>query len=329
MFGNREEDQPRKTQRSPLQKTYLLKNGQERIHVSAKPFAGGGEGNLYHILAPAHYKKYVAKVYHPHKLTQERAQKIAYLSTYPPPLEERNNGGHSSVVWCADVLLEDHKFVGFIMPFVSGEKLEILTTPKIPRKQRKNWQRFDFKQGSSALAYRKKLAFNLCSAIHQVHKMERYILVDMKPDNIVVQPNGLVSIVDTDSVEVVERGETLFDAPVATPEYTPPEHYKNLAYDPTQQQAWDLFGLGVILYKLLFGIHPFAASAGPPYERLNTLAQKIEHGFFVHNPEHAKNFTIVPPPHRGFDELNPELQALFLRCFVDGHEQPELVVGYR
>lgn len=304
---------------------YLLKHANEWIQLTATPFAGGGEGNLYHIISPSKYqRKYVAKIYHPHKLTQERASKIDYLSTYPPSLEGVNSRNHSAVVWCKDVLLDNKKFVGFIMPYTSGEKLEILTTPKIPRKKRQTWSRFDFKEGKSALTYRLKLGFNLCTAIHQVHRMERYVLVDMKPDNIVIQPNGLVSIVDTDSVEVVEKGETLFDAPVATPEYTPPEHYKELGYDPTQQQEWDLFGLGVILYKLFFGIHPFAASTAPPHENLTTLAQKVEKGFFVHDPKHANSFSIVPPPHKAFYNLNEELQTLFMRCFVDGQEQPSL-----
>ncbi|MGH1335902.1 MAG: protein kinase domain-containing protein [Aureispira sp.] len=302
---------------------YLLQHAKEWIQLSETPFAGGGEGNLYHILSPAKYqKKYVAKIYHPHKLTEERARKIDYLSTYAPQSEEGNN--HSPVVWCTDVLLDKTTFVGFIMPYTKGEKLEILCTPKIPRKQRETWRRFDFKQGEDPLNYRLRLGFNLCAAIHQVHKMERYVLVDMKPDNIVIQPNGLVSIVDTDSVEVVENNETLFDAPVATPEYTPPEHYQELSYDPTQRQEWDLFGLGVILYKLFFGIHPFAASTKAPYEHLTTLAQKVEKGFFVHDPKHANSFSIVPPPHEAFHNLEEELQALFMRCFVEGQEQPEM-----
>lgn len=325
-FFNKEEDnKPPRRQPRPNKEggRYYLKQAEEWVQLSDKPFAGGGEGNLYRIISPAKYqKKYVAKIYHPHKLTEERARKIDYLSTYSPQLE--GEGGHTSVVWCADVLLDNQVFVGFIMPFTKGEKLEILCTPKIPRKLRQTWARFDFKQGQNPLAYRRRLGFNLCTAIHQVHKMERYVLVDMKPDNIMIQPNGLVSIVDTDSVEVVENNQTLFDAPVATPEYTPPEHYQNLAYDPTQRQEWDLFGLGVILYKLFFGIHPFAASTKAPYEQLTTLAQKVEKGFFVHDPKHSDAFSVVPPPHQAFYDLDEELQALFMRCFVDGHEQPSL-----
>ena len=306
--------------------TYLLQHSNEWIVLSQDPFAGGGEGNLYHIVSPlAYQKKYVAKIYHSHKLTEERARKIEYLATYSPAAAQEVEGGHTAVVWCTDVLLKDGNFAGFMMPYTKGEKLEILCTPKIPRKLRTRWNRFSFKEGGAdARNYRLRLGFNLCAAIHQVHKMERYVLVDMKPDNIVIQPNGLVSIVDTDSVEVVEGQETLFDAPVATPEYTPPEHYQNLSYDATQHQSWDLFGLGVILYKLFFGIHPFAASTKAPYEHLTTLAQKIEAGFFVHDPKHANSFSIIPPPHRAFNGLDEELQHLFMRCFVDGQEYPEM-----
>ncbi|MFK7797454.1 MAG: hypothetical protein AB8E82_08365 [Aureispira sp.] len=305
--------------------TYLLQHSNEQIVLSQDPFAGGGEGNLYHIVSPVAYqKKYVAKIYHAHKLTEDRARKIEYLATYRPDAAQEIEGGHTAVVWCTDVLLKNGAFAGFIMPYTKGEKLEILCTPKIPRKLRARWKRFSFKEGEEAGTYRLRLGFNLCAAIHQVHKMERYVLVDMKPDNIIIQPNGLVSIVDTDSVEVVEGQETLFDAPVATPEYTPPEHYQNLNYDATQHQSWDLFGLGVILYKMFFGIHPFAASTKVPYEHLTTLAQKIEAGFFVHDPKHANSFSIIPPPHQAFNGLDEELQHLFMRCFVDGQEYPEM-----
>ncbi|WMX16066.1 protein kinase domain-containing protein [Aureispira sp. CCB-E] len=307
-----------------MAKRYKLEKSGVWITLSTKPFAGGGEGNLYNITAPKEFRKYVAKLYHLHKLTSIREEKINYLATYPPIQSKENAGAHNSVIWVKDALYDKKKFVGFIMPYTEGEKLEILCTPKIPRKLRQEWKRFDFKQSPKALEMRLKLSFNICAAIHQVHSIERYVLVDMKPDNIVIQTNGLVSIVDTDSVEVVESGKSLFDAPVATPEYTPPEHYKLLDYDATEREAWDRFGLGVILYKLLFGIHPFAASSGAPYEQLTTLHDKIKHGLFVHHPAKKSSFKIIPPPHKAFYKLDQSLQDLFFRCFVDGHENPEM-----
>lgn len=302
-----------------MAKRYKLKHSNVWVTLHSKPFAGGGEGNLYKIVSPRELRNYVAKVYHPHKLTKIREEKINYLAEYPP---EGANG--TSVIWVKDALYEGNKFVGFIMPYTEGEKLEILCTPKIPRKLRSTWGRFEFNKSPNAVDLRLKLCFNICAAIHQVHAMERYVLVDMKPDNIVIQTNGLVSIVDTDSVEVVEEGKSLFDAPVATPEYTPPEHYLELDYDPTEREEWDRFGLGVILYKLLFGIHPFAASSGPPYEHLTSLHDKIKHGLFVHHPAKSRAFTMVPPPHKAFYQLDKGLQDLFMRCFIDGHDDPSM-----
>jgi serine/threonine protein kinase len=304
-------------------KQYKLEKSGILITLSAKPFAGGGEGNLYKIKAPQKLRKYVAKLYHQHKLSPTRERKINYLAAYPPIQSDENAGAHNSVIWVKDALYDRGKFVGFIMPYTEGEKLEILCTPKIPKKLRREWARFDFKKSHKALEMRLKLSFNICAAIHQVHSMERYVLVDMKPDNIVIQTNGLVSIVDTDSVEVVESGKSLFDAPVATPEYTPPEHYRKLDYDPTEREAWDRFGLGVILYKLLFGIHPFAASSGGSYEQLTTLHDKIKHGLFVHHPAKKSSFKIIPPPHKAFYKLDKSLQDLFFRCFIEGHDDPD------
>jgi serine/threonine protein kinase len=305
-------------------KQYKLEKSGILITLSAKPFAGGGEGNLYKITTPQKLRKYVAKLYHPHKLSSTREEKINYLAAYPPIQSAENGGAHNSVIWVKDALYDKGRFVGFIMPYTEGEKLEILCTPKIPKKIRREWARFDFKKSPKALDMRLKLSFNICAAIHQVHSMERYVLVDMKPDNIIIQTNGLVSIVDTDSVEVVESGKSLFDAPVATPEYTPPEHYRTLDYDPTEREAWDRFGLGVILYKLMFGIHPFAASSGAPYEQLTTLHDKIKHGLFVHHPAKKSSFTIIPPPHKAFYKLDKSLQDLFFRCFIDGDDDPDL-----
>lgn len=299
-----------------------LQYSDEWITLAPTPFAGGGEGNLYHIIRPRHWSKYVAKIYHPHKRSTEREQKISYLAKYPPVLSTSSQG-HPSVVWVKDALYNNSgEFVGLIMPFIKGKKLEILCTPKIPRKLRSQWSRFSFKHSNNSLDMRLKLSFNICAAIHQIHDVNRYVLVDMKPDNIIIQPNGLVAVVDTDSVEVVEDGKTLFDAPVATPEYSPPEHYRKLENDPTQQQAWDCFGLGVILYKLLFGIHPFAAASAAPYEQLVSLDDKIKAGLFVHDPKLSHSFKVIPPLHQAFYDLDPALQDLFFRCFVEGHTNP-------
>lgn len=299
---------------------YLLKECRTVIELAATPFAGGGEGDLYKIKSPVAYRNYVAKVYHPHKISSEREEKTQYLIDNPPVALSENG----SIVWIKDALYtKKYEFAGFIMPFAKGKKLELLCLGKLPKKIGENWQRFDLKK-PDALQYRQRICFNLAAAIYQMHATENYVLVDMKPENIIIQPNGLLAIVDTDSVEVIENEVALFPAPVATPEYTPPEFYRNKRQkNGVIGTSWDRFGLAVIFYKLLCGIHPFAGSAKPPYDNLVSLHEKIEHGLFVHRTRHKSVFSVIPPPHRQFEKLDVGLQELFIQCFEEGHQNPE------
>lgn len=299
---------------------YYLKHNQEKIYLDAKPFAGGGEGNLYHIVKPAIYRKYVAKIYHPHKRNKEREQKIQYLIEHPPIALAENE----SVGWVWDALYDaNYEFVGFVMPLAKGKKLELLCLGKLPKQIGSAWQRFDLRR-EDAVGYRLRICFNLAAAVYQIHATNHYVLVDLKPENIILQPNGLLVIVDTDSVEVVENGKALYPAPVATPEYSPPEFYtQKHRQNDTVEESWDRFGLAVIFYKLLLGIHPFAATAQPPYDHLVSLHEKIEQGLFVHSPSRKKHLKVIPPPHQGFEQLDESLQELFLRCFEDGHHIPD------
>jgi len=299
---------------------YLLKESRIVIELATTAFAGGGEGDLYRIKSPAAYRNYVAKLYHPHKISKQREEKTQYLIDHPPVgLSESG-----SIVWIKDAIYtKEYKFAGFIMPFAKGEKLELLCLGKLPKRIGKHWQRFDLKR-PGALQYRLRTCFNLAAAIYQMHATDHYVLVDMKPENIIIQPNGLLAIVDTDSVEVIENGVALFPAPVATPEYTPPEFYtKSHQKNGVVGESWDRFGLAVIFYKLLCGIHPFAGSAKPPYDNLVSLHEKIEHGLFVHRRLNKTVFSVIPPPHKQFNKLDANLQELFIQCFEEGHQNPE------
>jgi serine/threonine protein kinase len=295
----------------------------QSIVIEDKPFASGGEGELFRVLNPSSLGNCVAKVFHLNKRDSEKEAKIEYLLQNPPVFEGALN--EQPIVWVKHILHDAQgQFVGFIMPKATGEKLEILTSPKLPKYLGKEWNRFKL-GGDEALRLRLKVCYNLAVALRMVHATGKYVLVDLKPDNILIKSNGVVSIVDTDSIEVIENGATLFPATVATPEYTPNEYYTGtkpgqMLIDP----SWDNFSLAVIYYRLLFGVHPHAATSKAPYDNVNALGDKIKHGLFVHNIQLSDQFTVVPPPHRTFATLDRELQKLFMRTFVDGHEDPKL-----
>lgn len=304
----------------PSQFHFYTKYSKEKIKLADKPLASGGEGALFHIASPRNYGHLVAKIYAPGKRTQEREEKMTYLVNNPPL--DKKDMPYLSATWVVDLLYKDKQFIGILIPFRKGYKLTQLCLAKLPRKIRQHttWQRFAFNQ-PEALKLRLKTCFNIATALYQLHQSDRYVLVDLKPDNILIQDNGLVSIVDVDSVEVVEHGKLLFPAPVATPEYTPPEHYHNKR--TIIQESWDRFSLGVIFYQLLLGLHPFAASAKPPYDNLVGLDDKIKYGLYVHHSQQQDVFNIIPPPHAGIKDLPHNIQELFHYCFEFGHNDPE------
>jgi len=91
----------------------------------------------------------------------------------------------------------------------------------------KEWNKFSF-QTPGSIEARLKLCFNISAALSQIHSFGSYVLVDMKPDNVIVKPDGLISIIDIDSTEILKNNTLLFPAQVATPEYTPPEYYTSI-----------------------------------------------------------------------------------------------------
>ncbi|WP_374758338.1 hypothetical protein [Thermonema sp.] len=69
--------------------------------------------------------------------------------------------------------------------------------------------------------YRLRTAFNICAAVHALHQ-KGYVIGDLKPVNIFVLPNGLISIADLDSIQIHTK-EGHFPSMAVTPEYAPPE----------------------------------------------------------------------------------------------------------
>ncbi|CAA6807872.1 MAG: Serine/threonine protein kinase [uncultured Aureispira sp.] len=296
---------------------FYTKYSKEKIKISDKAFASGGEGAIYTIASPRNYSHLVAKIYYPEKRTKDREAKMQYLMQHPPIPFQKNQV--PSIGWVQDLIYKEKRFLGILLIKIEGKKLTKLTLSKLPRRADKAWQRFAF-QDPNSLKLRLRTCFNLAVAIYQIHENGQYVLVDLKPDNVLMQPNGLLAIVDMDSVEVIEHGNVLFAAPVATPEYTPPEHY--IGERTVIEETWDRFSLGVIFYQLLLGLHPFAASAHPPYDNLVSIHDKIQQHLYVHNPAKKEFLNVIPPPHQRHDLLPTEVQQLFTECFTLGAENP-------
>ena len=292
------------------------------IEIENAPFACGGEADVYEISSPINYTKQVLKIYKTEKRTKSKEDKINFLIENKPNLVPFND--HHSVIWPIHLAYISNKFVGYTMPKASGIKLELLCHPKLPKNLSKEWDKFSF-QSPGSIEARLKLCFNISAALSQIHSFGSYVLVDMKPDNVIVKPDGLISIIDIDSTEILKNNALLFPAQVATPEYTPPEYYitikdieKNII-----NETWDRFSIAIIFYRLLFGIHPFTASLKSPFEGITNISDIIQKGFLPSGKSKEK-FRIIPPPHNNFNKIDDQIQHLFLNALEASHNNPNL-----
>jgi formylglycine-generating enzyme required for sulfatase activity/serine/threonine protein kinase len=272
--------------------------------------ATGGEAKIYEVVGD---NKLVAKLYHQPTNIHER--KLVVMIANPPddPMAAR---GHVSIAWPIDLLRStdrQHKFVGFLMPRVSQQRLILdFYNPKSRRQQCPlfNW------------LYLHRTAHNLAAAVGAIHT-RGYVIGDVKESNILATDTALVTLVDTDSFQVrnQQTGQN-YRCPVGTPEFTPPELQGKMfaAIDRTIEH--DRFGLAVLIFQLLMeGTHPFAGvfqGLGEP----PLLEERISSGHFPYATGRRVPYlpTRVAPP---FDILHPELRGLFVRCFETGHSNPQ------
>lgn len=290
-----------------------LKNG-NAVRLSVKPIGRGGEGVVHTVQSGAGRGR-VGKLYKPEKRTHQQEEKINFLIENPPA--GTDTSGHPYLIWPSAALYEDGDFAGLVMPRAEGVELETLCLGKLDNSLGPQWQRFA--HGTvDARRLRLSICRNLCHAVAALQHKKCYVLVDMKPVNVFVNEQGMVSIIDLDSVQVTERGHLLYAGKLCTPEYTPPEAVQQ---NKIRQLSWDNFSLAVILYRMLVGLHPFAGSFHN--QTITDVTGAIQHGLYPHGPQRSE-FAVVPPPHQRLHEYPAVVAELFERCFVAGIHQPDL-----
>ncbi|MCU1288932.1 MAG: ppkA [Acidobacteria bacterium] len=111
----------------------------------------------------------------------------------------------------------------------------------------------------------------VCEAVSFAH---RNLIVhrDLKPDNILINEDGIPKLLDFGIAKLLSENEinatvTRFQA--LTPEYASPEQITGGAITT----ATDIYGLGIILYELVTGQRPFAASSSNAEQLLHAIAE--------------------------------------------------------
>jgi serine/threonine protein kinase/tetratricopeptide (TPR) repeat protein len=172
-------------------------------------------------------------------IRRELAQNSDVLHRFKQELILARKVTHRNVIRIFD--LGEADGVKFItMDYIEGRDLKSLLREK----------------GTFAPKEAKQIIVQVCNALEVAHA-EGVIHRDLKPQNIMVDVQGKVSVMDFGIARSMEMvgGMTQTGALVGTPEYMSPEQAKGEHLDTRS----DLFSLGIIFYELLTGNPPYKA----------------------------------------------------------------------
>jgi serine/threonine protein kinase len=164
-----------------------------------------------------------------------------------------------------------------VMEFVEGESLG----RKLER------------EGKLPEAVAKRLIIQVAQGLYKAHK-EKLIHRDVKPDNILITPDGQAKLADLGLVKEVEADLNLTRTGrgLGTPNFMAPEQFRNAK---NADERCDIYSLGATLYMMVTGVVPFKAN-GP----LDSYMKKIEND--------------LPPPRQLVPDLSERLDWAIQRA---------------
>jgi serine/threonine protein kinase len=310
-------------------------SGEELTVDAERKLGKGGEGTVYEVLLPLKYRGYCVKEYSA-AILQDYAKLAARQAKieYMVQMQVVSPSPHIIICWPYQTLFRNGQFVGFMMlkAFELSKELEWFVSYNLRKIINKTpFSCFDGSNGYRALYNRIVVANNLARAIHMIHATEHYVLADTKPRNILITSTGNVSIVDLDSLQIVVGGVLKFKAPVASPNYKPPEGYDGRLNQESDiiPISWDRFSYAVMAYELIIGSHPYGVgSYRAPYDQGDDTMYKIRTGLFLHGnksaylrAEHDGSLAAIRERWEGLPE---PLRQLFMQAFEKGQFIPEM-----
>lgn len=114
-------------------------------------------------------------------------------------------------------------------------------------------------------------AMQICDVLSYLHSQKPPIIYrDMKPANLMLKPNGNISIIDFGIAREYKEQNLADTTVLGTKGYAPPEQYSGQT-DPRS----DIFALGMTMHHLLTGIDP---RNGEPYAPVRQWNPELSEG---------------------------------------------------
>ena len=147
---------------------------------------------------------------------------------------------HISIPQLYDIF-DDEKMLCIVLEFIEGKNLnEMMSATQEPVDERTviNW----FMQ--------------LCRVLYYLHTLNPpRIFRDLKPANIIAQPNGVLKLIDFGTMKTFDPTCTQDTVNLGTKGYAAPEQYGGKG---ASDERTDIYGLGMTMYHIVTGINPSA-----------------------------------------------------------------------
>lgn len=315
-----------------MEKFYYIHNSQFKHLLVDKPLGKGGQAVVYNVVYPAALEDCCIKVYH-NGCKESTIERLRYMIDHPPAI---TRSAAFRICWPEGfVYNENHEVVGFYMPkaFEHSRDLYILcyhSKGKSIASRFKNYpewfDKFERTSGDG-IRNRLKMMANIAQAFYQIHHTDNYVVLDIKPDNILATATGKVSIVDTDSFQIADSEHILFPGAAATPEYCAPEFEAQYEQKRPFTKTNDCFSLSVVFYQILIGLHPYSGmQLLAPYDtdQYNELAACIRKHLFLYGCNKRYIRQLSPNPHSFFERLPQQLRVMFIKAFDAPNYRPTM-----